>query len=437
MPVNDHTKQAMTAPTTPLFGLRQRQPLLGLVCILAALFFLDPAVGQEGAVGYVSPVDPANEYLDALDRIESEYGPYAVELSDLYLGLGQTLINRGDYEQARDAFYRGVMVVRVNSGPNSPEQTDHLYLLANIETLLGESKTADEILQNIYFINSGYYGEDNPKMLPVLERIIQWYYLMRPPPGSIDSKYVDYERTIELTKEMSKISEAAYGTDNPDTAAAYKRLGDAEFQMVRHMTGLGVTLAPDKYVFNTIGSMHPQTLGSDPAHKHYRAGRKAFKKYLESLEANQSTTPLEYAEALADLGDWFLAFEKPRKSRDLYEQGYQLLAASEEYAELADSFMNHPKPMHFIVNLQPRFSEETPMPLEEMNFDISMTVTVLGDVRHVEILDAPESVSEHDIREIKKLLGQTPFRPALKEGEVVTTKEFIWQYVIVPEESAS
>ena len=75
MPVNDHTKHTMTAPTTPLFGLRLRQPLLGLGCILAALFFLGPVVGQEGNMGYVSPVNPANEYLDALDRIESEYGP--------------------------------------------------------------------------------------------------------------------------------------------------------------------------------------------------------------------------------------------------------------------------------------------------------------------------------------------------------------------------
>ena len=184
MPVNDQTKQARTASTTPLFGLLQRQLTLGLGCILAGLFFLDHALGQEEEAVYVSPSEPANEYLDAIDRIEAEYGPYATELSDLYLGLGQTLMNSGDYEQARDAFHRGVMVVRVNSGPNSPEQTNHLYMLANIEILLGELKAADEVLHNIYFINSNYYGEDSPEMLPVLERIYQWYLVTRPPgPG--------------------------------------------------------------------------------------------------------------------------------------------------------------------------------------------------------------------------------------------------------------
>ena len=447
MPVNDHTKQAMTAPATPLFGLLQWQLLLGLGCILAALFFLDPALGQEevvGAedvseegVGYVSPSNPANVYLDALDRIEAEYGPYATELSDLYLGLGQTLVNSGDYEQARDAFHRGVMVVRVNSGPNSPEQTDHLYVLANIEILLGELKSADKVLHNIYFINSSYYGEDAPEMLPVLERMYKWYSLTRPPPGSEDSKYVDYDRAIELTKEMARVSEAVKGSHDPDTAVAYQRLGEAQFQMVRHLTGLGVTLAPDRYVFSTSGSLHPQTLGTDPAHKHYRFGRKAFSKYLESMAASESTTPLEYAEALASLGDWYLVFEKRRKSQEFYQRGYQTLAQSEEYAKLADSFMSHPKPMHFIVNLQPDFLEDVPVLLQELSFDISMTVTVLGQARYVEILSAPEGMSENDIRAIRRLVAETPFRPAMKEGEVVTTKEFIWNYTIVPEVTES
>jgi tetratricopeptide (TPR) repeat protein len=432
MPVNEQTKQAMTASTTPLFGLRQRQFMLGLGCVLAGLFFLDPVLGQEESVGYVSPSEPANEYLDALDRIEAEYGPYATELSDLYLGLGQTLMSSGDYEQARDAFHRGVLVVRVNSGPNSPEQTEHLFLLANIETLLGEMKTADEVLHNIYFINSNYYGEDSPELLPVLERMYQWYLVTRPP-GSKGLEYSDYERSIELTEEMARVNEAVKGPNHPDSAVAYKRLGEAEFQMVRHLTGLGMAWTPEQYVLMTSGSLVPQDLGSESVVKHYTAGWRAFRKYLESMMANKSTTPLEYAEALADLGDWFLVFEKPRKSRELYQQGYQILAQSENYAKMADSYMSHPKPMHFIFNHQPVLPEDAPMELQEMSLQISMTVTTLGDVRYVEVLNAPEDISEDYVKAIKRQVGETPFRPAMKEGEVVTTKDFIWQYAVAPQ----
>jgi tetratricopeptide (TPR) repeat protein len=328
------------------------------------------------------------------------------------------------------------MVVRVNSGPNSPEQTNHLYLLAYNETLLGELNAADEVLDNVYFINSNYYGDDSPEMLPVLERMYQWYVATRPL-GTENSEYSDYERAIDLTEEMVRVNEAAKGSTHPDTAVAYQRFGEAQFQMVRHLTGLGMTLTPEKHVLMTSGALFPQGLGSESVVKHYSGGWKAFRKYLESILTNESTTPLEYAEALADLGDWFLVFEKPRKSRQLYEQGYQILAQNEEYAELADSYMSHPKPMHFVVNLQPDFLEDAPTEFQEMSLDISMTVTILGDVRYVEVMNAPDGMSEDHIREIKIQVGGTPFRPAMKEGEVVTTKEFIWQYAIGPQGRAS
>jgi tetratricopeptide (TPR) repeat protein len=352
-------------------------------------------------------------------------------LSDLHLGLGQTLINSGDYDQARDAFHRGVMVVRVNSGPNSPEQTNHLYLLANIEILLGELKVAYKILHNIYFINSNYYG-DSPEMLPVLERIYQWY-LMTLPLDPEDSKYVDYERMIELTEEMVRVSEVAVGSNHPDTAVSNRRLADAQFQMARHLTGVGMALNPRNYVAATSGSLFPMGIGHETVVEHYKAGVKAFKKYLDSMLTNGLTTPLGIAEALADLGDWYLLFEKPRKSREFYKSGYQILVQSEEYAELADSYMSHPKPMHFITNPLPGLFEETPTELQEMSLDISMTVTRVGEVRNVEVLNAPEDMSKDDLRAIVKRVRGTPFRPAMKEGEVVTTQDFIWRYAIAPQ----
>jgi tetratricopeptide (TPR) repeat protein len=432
MPVGDHTKQAMTTSATPFYALRQRQPMLGLGCLLAGLLLLDPALGQEEGTVYVPPREPVNEYLDAIDHMEAEYGPYATELSDLYLGLGQTLMSSGDYEQARDAFHRGIMVVRVNSGPNSMEQTNHLYLIANIEILLGNLDAADDVLHNIYFANSEYYGENNPEVLPVLERIYQWYLVARPP-GSEGVDYIDYKRTIGLTEQMAQINEATKGIEHPDTAQAYRRLGESQFQTYRYLTP-SEELEADMFLWNEI----PHTRGGLPERpkQHYTAGRKAYDKYVESVLANESSTPLERAGALADLGDWCLVFEKFNTARNLYEQAYQVLAQSEEYAVLADSFMGQPKPVYFFKPT-PDLLEDAPMELLEASLDISMTVTRVGRLRYVEVLNAPEGTSEDDLLKIKKLVLETPFRPAMKEGEVVTIKDFIWRYAIVPQGETS
>jgi tetratricopeptide (TPR) repeat protein len=384
--------------------------------------------------GYVSPYDPLNNYLDAIDRIEMEYGPYATELSDLYLGLGHSLLTTGDFERARDAFHRGVMVVRVNEGPNSPEQTNHLYLLANIEEMLGDPGNAEEVVENIQFINSHFYGEENPEMLAVLERMFQWYSMMRPA-GSPLTDHKDYDRRIELAEEMVRITEAAYGMGHPKTSESYRRLGEAEFQALHSQLSEPLMLTPEEHVTILTGTSY--TLGGlSSGGDHFDSGRRAYRKYLDSLTASESTTALEYAEALANLGDWYLAFDKPRRSRQLYEEAYEVLAQSEQYAQLAEGYMAEPRPVYF-VGPQLDLLEELPVELRDLSIDISMTVTTFGDAHYVELVNPPEWLTKDQLGAIRKWVRDTPFRPAMKEGEVVTTKGFIWQYAIAPQGQAS
>lgn len=436
MPPGDQRNQAATAPETSFLGLRQQQPRASYGLILTLLLTLSPMAGSAEETAYVSPSDPTEDYLDAIDTIESDYGPYATELSDLYLGLGQALTIEGEFQQAKDAYHRGLMVLRVNSGPNSPEQTNPLFLLANLEVVLGGMEEAGEILKHIYFINSEYYGDDSPEILPVLDRIYEWYETARPA-GSLISRYEDYDRRIRLARYMVSASEAVNGFDHPDTAAAYRRLGDAEFQMVRHMTGTGMPVNPDHYTAITSGSLEPLGFGSVPVVDHSDAGRRSYLKAIESMKANPSTPHVEYAETLTNLGDWFLLFDKSRKSRRLYQEALSALLIAEENAPLAESYMSQPQPMHFVINTQGEAGVSQSVEPEAINLDISMTVTSLGDVRKVKVLNPPEGMSEDDIKAIEKRIQTIPFRPAMIEGDVVTTNEFIWQFAIPAQEVTS
>jgi hypothetical protein len=92
--------------------------------------------------------------------------------------------------------------------------------------------------------------------------------------------------------------------------------------------------------------------------------------------------------------------------------------------------------VHFLYP-EPDFLEDAPAELAELGLDISITVTTFGGVHYVEVLNPPESISEVHLEEIKKAVRRTPFRPAMKAGEVVTTKDFIWHYAISPQENPS
>jgi hypothetical protein len=113
-----------------------------------------------------------------------------------------------------------------------------------------------------------------------------------------------------------------------------------------------------------------------------------------------------------------------------------VLAKDTEYAELVESFLGQPRPMHF-VEPPPAYLDELPPELEELSVDVSMTVTSFGDVRYVEVKNPPEVLSKQQLGVIEREVRETPFRPAMKAGEVVTTKEFIWQFAVAPQVATS
>jgi tetratricopeptide (TPR) repeat protein len=449
MPVRIHTKEAKPVLATVRFGLRQSQLMAGLACVIVGLSLpaavlsqdadagVEPESEQDGeeAPQFIVPEEPTRPYLDAIDRIEAEYGPYSTELSDLYLGLGEEYLKDGDYKNARDAYHRGVMVVRVNSGPNSPDQTNLLYLIANIETIMEEPGAADKILENIEFINTQYYGENSPELIPVYERMYEWYMASRPLDLD-ESDFDDYRKMIGLTESMVDVSDAVYGPENPESAIAYRRFAEANFQALRFTTNEEPWVDPRIIV----GSDTPYqtTLGySDLSpREHYLDGRKAYLRYLELVQADPSKTQLDYAEAIAELGDWNLLFGKYRAARKNYEEAYGVLASSSEYADLVDSYLGQPKPMHF-SRVAPGPVEGAPLEPDARSIDISMTVTRIGDVRYVEFLNPPEEMTEDEQKDIMKMLQETPFRPSLKDGKAVTTEGFIWQHVYRPEPQES
>jgi tetratricopeptide (TPR) repeat protein len=130
-----------------------------------ALLMASPILGAQD-FAYSPGADPLRDYLEAIEHAESSGGAYANELVDLYHGMGQSLIEQGELDGARDAFHRAALVSRVNSGPNSLEQTSYLYSIADIEFLAGDPEVAVEALEQIYRIHARHHGEDNPAGTP-------------------------------------------------------------------------------------------------------------------------------------------------------------------------------------------------------------------------------------------------------------------------------
>lgn len=389
-------------------------------------------VDADAEPAYVPVMGQVNEYLFAIDRAEANSNAYSPELADLYLGLGQSLLQRQEFEEAKEAFQQGMQIVRVNFGLNSPEQTNYLFWIANIESELGDREEVDQVMENIYLINARNYGADALEMAPVLGQMLDWYMDNRPP-GSPDSRFADMERAELLARRKAGILEKHYGLGDPQTAQVYRQIGQINWQTARYL--LSHRRSVERGVVVAVGA--------PPRNPNDRAvtvkaligdGRDAFAKFADSVNADESRSQLERAEAIAQLGDWDLAFGRRRTAAKSYEQAYALLTEDPDYSHLADEYFSAPTPVRFMK--EDLLPSESPVGETSTTVKVVMTVTEGGRPLNVDIIEPPESLQADLVRLIEHRVSNMRFRPMLSEGSPVEAEEYVW-YVPLDEKGWS
>ena len=108
------------------------------------------------------------------------------------------------------------------------------------------------------------------------------------------------------------------------------------------------------------------------------------------------------------------------------------VANSAEYSHIADDYFGSPSPLRFL-NTEERFVRVLDAPVAIKDLAVSMTVTRNGRLIDVEVISAPEGESQEELDRMKKQLEHTRFRPAVINGEVQATEDFVWKpLAIVP-----
>jgi tetratricopeptide (TPR) repeat protein len=372
---------------------------------------------------YVPVQDEVTQYLQAIDRTEAFTSAYSTELADLYLGLGQSLLEQHDYEEAREAFQQGMQIVRVNYGLNSPEQSNYLYAIAGIESELGNRKEVDQVMENLYLINARNFGEGSPEMIPVLDGMLRWY-LSRRPLEHEDSRFADMERVELLASKKAEIVEGEYGLGHPETTAVYRQLGQISWQTASYVLSQGMSVEKGLIV----------AVGAPPQNPNTRAisikslvanGEAAFAKVAASVNSDASRNSLEKAEAISQLGDWNLAFGRRRTAGEYYAQAHRLLADDPVFRLYADEYFETPTPVRFMQHdLQPVVAPGMLPP--EQFLAVNMTVTEGGRPLDVNIIDPPESFAPDHVRLMKRMVSEMRFRPRLVKGVPEKIENFVW-----------
>lgn len=364
---------------------------------------------------------PVNDYLDAIEAIEGETSTYSEELSDLYLSLGRAQVEQGDLQSAKRAFERGMQIERINHGLYSINQRPFLLSLAETESYLGNWRQSRNALDNLYSINWHNYGDNDPRLLPVLDEILDWFiqtYDRRSPNGGYENLIVA-ERVGETIDKILTINS---DIDPLEKSTKHKKLAALHYMISKHIRKYGDKNGSEVTFTSGQSSLTGRNLTS--SHLHFQRGKRALEKVIECLVEQDVSSPQEQALAIAKLGDWYLIFGQRYAAQRTYKLATETLVGADSSDNPDVVLFDKPVRIRFDVHEIVNNQKETTIANQETDknmIEIGMTVSRLGGLSNIEVINSAQEITDKQLTNIKSNLRNIRFRPKVVDGETVVS----------------
>jgi tetratricopeptide (TPR) repeat protein len=355
--------------------------------------------------------DSITDYMEAIDNSEGQFGAYATELSELYLGLGNALYAGEEYTEALNAFQKGMQIERVNYGLSSLSQSPYLFSIADTERYLGNWDKSQQALERVYTINSNNYGEVDVRMLGVLDKILEWYmdsYKDRRPKGG----YANLVISERIAQRMYEILNKDMSLDDPEAPDRFRRLGYLQHVIAVHLKEHGEPSESGLSISMSGSSGRPSK--ATTSHLHFLRGKLALEKVIASVIQQPNSTETDQALAIAELGDWYLVFGQKAPATAAYQLALDVLETSEDPQQTREDLFGLPRMIEFSMTKSPPMAAgDQPT---ESQLELAMTISTYGVPNNIEVVNPPESLSKEALRDIRRDTRGKRFRPKLVNG---------------------
>ena len=296
---------------------------LATVAVAGALFVVQGAAAlaseteaaERQTVADAAARTEANEPLAAIDMVEAVINAieqranrYHPDLAPPLLVLGDALVAVGDTVGAFGAYDRALHVTRVNHGLHHPSQVDAVYRQARLHAKQGDHGTANSRHEYAYGVLLRRYGGEDPALLPGLFALADWYQQS----FNIFSARALYEHAVTL---------------------AGARLGKAHPDRVRGLRSVAATYRSERFPPHYV--RRERTPARSYSGFQYRVagqsvnsfarGERALIEVVNIVQAQRDEPPEVLAQAMLELADWFLMFEKYRRASALYHRVWELM----------------------------------------------------------------------------------------------------------------
>lgn len=399
----------------------------------------------------------------AIEQKENEVGPYDLELSEMVYGLGKTLQTSQRYEEAISAYRRSLYLKRVNDGVYSLSQAPMLRGIIESHIRQGQTDAAAESYEQLVWIHLKTYGNNDPRLIPLMEEVGQWHLNAYIQTEEREDSY-HLNAAFDLYSIAIKVSSEHHGSSNIELIDMLKNLAITSYYQTLHQqrypefAELGT---PVPFGYRPLGTSGDERLRRGSFYLH---GHSAHRKILDILDSNPEVTPIDKAKAHTDLGDWYILYGRYQLAVKAYQQAHKAMEGDEQKEAVLASLFGMPT---MLPKLETKIIQETAMTnsalpnhvlpsqssensesdsstqnvsyqnifIQDSYVNLTVDVTEKGAATNLKVSEVyPEDAGEYGYR-ARQTIRAKKFRPRFESGSPVLTNEFPIK-VLIPNENS-
>ena len=390
----------------------------GLLSALGAVAADATGASERTAVAAAASQTAAGEHIDAIntvepviDQIERRSNRYDLALVAPLLVLGDALAGVGDSEGALGAYDRALHITRIGRGLHHPSQVTAVYRQAALLAERGRTGEANRRHEYAYRTLLRNYGRDDPALLPGLFKLADWYLSTY----NIFSARALYEQAAAVAAKQLPPEHPAPIRALRWLAATYRAERFPPYQALerRRRSGRAGAGSPFAYMDATYRGSRKSSINR------FSRGESALIEVVTRLRAREDAEVTEVANAMLELGDWFLLFEKRPRAFTLYRKVWELLEANRGFLA---STINAPAPLYLPMPKDPpRPAHARLGDARDGVVELSIEVNREGLVAKVETLRSePGNLMDTKVR---RAVRHARYRPAFDGEEPLATTD--------------
>ena len=348
--------------------------------------------------------EKARTFLTAYIRaLESARHRHHGDLARPLTLLGDAQFGLGNYLEALQSYAMAVHVSRVHDGLFTPLQVEAVYRQSEALQRLGQAEQAAAREQYAFEVLSKAHEPESEALLPGIFRLAKWHN---------DSYNIFAARN--LYEQALKIHSANGNMGQPEVIPALQGLAQT-YRMERFPPFHTSERQTPSFSVASRPGMRTSAFDAPLTINNFPVAERALQEIIRIRQTDPEGGPVPTSEAILDLADWHLLWERFNKAEILYEHVYSVFDQLDSVD--AAGYFSEPKLLYFPLPRDPKPPPASRRGDEHTGFvEVGFRVSATGGVQGMEVLASePDGMMDFSVR---RSLRSARYRPALVEGEI-------------------